>query len=93
MLETWAMRAWRAKLLLVPINDKGHHWALLVAERSQGQGDEVPEAKIEDMVQGIKRFITQARPICDKCVFEDEKRPEDGCLACNQDRRDGHFLI
>ena len=81
MLEDWVGRAQRANLLLIPVNDSGHHWTLLVLERSEGSGEEVPEAVPEPGApMQIQRF-------CTRC-----KESEEGCLECNQVKRDAHAL-
>ena len=37
--QSWYERIRRANLLLLPVNDKGHLWILLVLERTGGVGD------------------------------------------------------
>ena len=81
LLETWVGRAKRAELLLIPVNGNGHHWTLLVLERSGGSGEEVPEAVAEPGAP------LQIQTLCDRC-----KRSPEGCLACNQEKRDAHAL-
>ena len=81
LLEEWVGRAQRANLLLIPVNDSGHHWTLLVLERSEGSGEEVPEAVAEP---GAPLLI---QTLCDRC-----KRSKEGCLDCNQEKLDAHSL-
>ena len=81
LLDTWVGRAQRAELLLIPVNDNGHHWTLLVLERSGISGEKVPEAKAPP------NAATQLRGYCDTC-----RQSEAGCLDCNQQNRNEHDL-
>ena len=81
LLDTWVGRAQRADLLLIQVNGQGHHWTLLVLERSGGSGEDVPEAVAEPGVP------PQMQGVCSRCC-----QKEEGCLECNQEKRDAHAL-
>ena len=53
----------------------------MVLERSGGSGEEVPEAVPEPGVP------VQIQGLCHRC-----KESEEGCLECNQEKRDAHAL-